>query len=184
MARPVNAYGSSKLAGELAVLEQDPNALVIRTSGVFGPELQGKNFVYQLCRTLLQGQKMQCATDAYGCPTYSRDLAAITVGLLGAGVSGIFHAVGNLCLSRYEFATRIATCWGLDISCLEGKESREIYLDSLQKLGFAATRGKHFGLSISKLQGVLPEFQLRGIEEALLDWKTNPMRAEHMFSPR
>ena len=95
---------------------------------------------------------MQCATDAYGCPTYSRDLAAITVGLLGAGVSGIFHAVGNLCLSRYEFATRIATCWGLDTSCLEGKESREIYLESMQKLGFAATRGKYFGLSTSKLQ--------------------------------
>ena len=90
-ARPVNAYGSSKLAGELAVLEEDPNALVIRTSGVFGPELQGKNFVYQLGRNLLQGKKMQCATDAYGCPTYSRDLAALTIGLLGAGVSGTFH---------------------------------------------------------------------------------------------
>ena len=184
VARPVNAYGSSKLAGEVAVLEEDPNALVIRTSGVFGPELQGKNFVYQLCRTLLQGQKMQCATDAYGCRTYSRDLAALTIGLLGTGVSGTFHCVGNLCLSRYEFATRIATCWGLDTSCLEGKESREIYLESLQKHGFAATRGKYFGLSISKLQGVLPEFQLHGIEEALLDWKANPMRAEYMFSPR
>ena len=184
MARPVNAYGSSKLAGELAVLEEDSNALVIRTSGVFGPELQGKNFVYQLCRTLMQGQKMQCAADAYGCPTYSRDLAALTIGLLGTGVSGTFHCVGNLCLSRYEFATRIAICWGLDTSCLEGKESREIYLESMQKLGFAATRGKYFGLSISKLQGVLPGFRLRGIEEALLDWKTNPMRAEYMFSPR
>ena len=57
VARSVNAYGLSKLAGELAVLEEDSNALVIRTSGVFGPELQGKNFVYQLCRTLMQGQK-------------------------------------------------------------------------------------------------------------------------------
>ena len=57
VARPVDAYALSKLAGELAVLEEDSNALVIRTSGVFGPELQGKNFVYQLCRTLMQGQK-------------------------------------------------------------------------------------------------------------------------------
>ena len=174
VARPVNAYGSSKLAGELAVLEEDSNALVIRTSGVFGPELQGKNFVYQLCRV----------PHSYGFPTYRRDLAAVTIGLLGTGVSGTFHCVGNLCLSRYEFATRIATCWGLDTSCLEGKESREIYLQSMQKLGFAATRGKYFGLSTSKLQGVLPGFRLRGIEEALLDWKTNPMRAEYMFSPR
>jgi dTDP-4-dehydrorhamnose reductase len=30
---PVNIYGSSKLAGEVAVLEEDPNSLVLRTTG-------------------------------------------------------------------------------------------------------------------------------------------------------
>ena len=177
-ARPVNVYGSSKLAGEIAVLEEDPDALVIRTSGVFGPELQGKNFVYQLCRNLTQGRKMKCATDAFGCPTYSRDLAVAAVGLLEAGVSGIFHCVGNSSLSRFDFALRVAKCWGLNTNCLEGTDSHQMYLENLRNLGFAAKRGKYFGLSISKLQGILPDnFRMREIEEALIHWKTNQFGA-------
>ena len=35
---PPNVYGSSKLAGEAAVLAADPDALVIRTNVVWGPE--------------------------------------------------------------------------------------------------------------------------------------------------
>ena len=38
---PLNVYGSSKLAGEAAVLAADPSALVIRTNVVFGPEGAG-----------------------------------------------------------------------------------------------------------------------------------------------
>ena len=34
---PLNIYGSSKLAGEKAVMEADPSALVLRTNVVFGP---------------------------------------------------------------------------------------------------------------------------------------------------
>ena len=84
-------------------------------------------------------------------------------------------------MSRYEFATRIATCWGLDTSCLEGKDHARYILSKNLDL---QPRGKYFGLSISKLQGVLPGFRLRGIEEAHSDLKTNPMRAEYTFSPR
>jgi dTDP-4-dehydrorhamnose reductase/dTDP-4-dehydrorhamnose 3,5-epimerase len=176
VAMPLNIYGSSKLAGELAVMEEDPAALVIRTSGVFGPEHQGKNFVYQLCRSLSQKREMDCATDAFGCPTYNRDLAAITVGLLDIGASGIFHCVGPSCLSRYDFALRIAHVWGLDSMCLRAKEASEIYLNTRRKLGFAAKRGKHFGLCTSKLLGLLSvKFHLRTIDAALAHWKDNPM---------
>merc|ERR1719201_2497446 len=48
---PINAYGRSKLEGERAVLRACPDALVIRTAVVYGPEAYtGRNFVYQLCR--------------------------------------------------------------------------------------------------------------------------------------
>ena len=183
-AHPLNVYGSSKLAGEVAVLEEDPNALVVRTSGVFGPELQGKKFVYQLCRNIAQGRKMVCATDAFGCPTYSRDLAAFTIGLLEEGASGIFHCAGNLCLTRYDFAMRIANCWSLDTSCVEGKTSNDIYLNTLKRMGFAATRGKYFGLSISTLHGVLSDkFIPRDMDDALMHWRTNPLGEECPIIP-
>ena len=44
---PRNIYGESKLQGELRILGADPDALVIRTAVVYGPEENGKNFLYQ-----------------------------------------------------------------------------------------------------------------------------------------
>ena len=60
---PLNVYGSSKLAGEAAVLAADPTALVIRTNVVYGPEGNGKNFVYQLCRKLQAAEGMNVPGD-------------------------------------------------------------------------------------------------------------------------
>ncbi len=109
-------------------------------------------------------------------PQYNRDLAALTVGLLDIGASGIFHCVGPSCLSRYDFARRIAHVWGLDSTCLQAKEASEIYLNTCRKLGFAAKRGQHFGLCTSKLHRLLSvKVHLRTIEEALAHWKDNPM---------
>ena len=47
---PLNVYGSSKLAGEAAVLAADPSALVIRTNVVFGPEGAGEDFIHRCAR--------------------------------------------------------------------------------------------------------------------------------------
>ena len=46
--RPLSVYGSSKAAGEQAVLSADPDAIVVRTTVVYGPERQGRNFAYRL----------------------------------------------------------------------------------------------------------------------------------------
>jgi len=40
--RPLSVYGSSKAAGEQAVLSADPDAIVVRTTVVYGPERQGR----------------------------------------------------------------------------------------------------------------------------------------------
>src|SRR5262249_61342144 len=47
---PLSVYGRSKLDGERAVMAANPRALVVRTTVVYGPEPQGKNFIYQLRR--------------------------------------------------------------------------------------------------------------------------------------
>ncbi len=178
MVGPLNVYGSSKLAGEKAVMEEDPAALVIRTTGVYGPEIQGKNFVYQLCRSLSQGLPVRCATDSFGCPTYNRDLAKMSISLTEVGASGIFHCVGPTTLSRFAFASRVAKAWNLDTTRLQETDSRTIYLDTADRLGFAAMRGAHFGMSIAKLKETVPvECQPREIDEALAHWKLNPRGA-------
>ena len=53
---PLSVYGRAKLDAELALAELRDRPLTVRTSWVFGPERQGKNFAYQLARTLGRGQ--------------------------------------------------------------------------------------------------------------------------------
>lgn len=169
---PQNIYGSSKLAGEQAILTEDPDALIIRTTGVFGPEQQGKNFVYQLCNAIAQKRDIQCAVDSFGSPTYNRDLAALTVDLLEARVSGIYHCVGPETIDRYSFAVLVAQTFGLDASCIKRTDSESLYHHTLSRLGFAARRGKHLGLSIKKVTEKLGRGP-RDLASALTHWKEN-----------
>jgi dTDP-4-dehydrorhamnose reductase len=47
---PISAYGRSKLAGERAIRDSHPSALIVRTTVVFGPDRHRKNFVYGLLK--------------------------------------------------------------------------------------------------------------------------------------
>ena len=49
---PLSVYGRDKLAGEEQMLGYHPEALVLRTSGVYGADEQGKNFLYQVLKRL------------------------------------------------------------------------------------------------------------------------------------
>ena len=88
-ANPVNIYGRSKYEGEKLVLGACPEALIIRTTVVYGPEDQGKNFVYQLVNALQEGREFFCADDQVGTPTYNRDLVRMVLALVGANATGI-----------------------------------------------------------------------------------------------
>jgi dTDP-4-dehydrorhamnose reductase len=178
----VNVYGSTKLAGERAVLEDDPTTLVIHTTGVFGPEKQGKNFVYQLCNAFAEKKDMDCARDSFGSPTYNRDLAVMTVSLLEARATGIYHGVGPETLDRHSFAMLIADTFGLDSKFVKSFNSQALNQNTVDRLGFAARRGKHLGLSNQKVKDALPiSCHHRSITEALQHWKDNPRGAECKF---
>lgn len=179
---PVNVYGSTKLAGEKAVLDEDPTSLVIRTTGVFGPEKQGKNFVYQLCSAIAENRDMFCACDSFGCPTYNRDLAAVTMALLEARAAGIYHCVGPDIYDRYSFAKVIATSFGLDDKFIKAIDSQALFQNTVERLGFAACRGKHLALSTKKMQDAVPvACHPKSITAALEHWKDNPRGAACKF---
>src|SRR3954451_13877517 len=62
--RPLSAYGRAKLEAEDALAgELGDRQLTVRTSWVFGPERQGKNFAYQLARALASGERLECPSD-------------------------------------------------------------------------------------------------------------------------
>ncbi len=90
---PVNAYGRSKLAGEVAALDLYPGTLVIRTSWV----LSGThpNFVATMLRLARRGEPWRVVDDQVGCPTVAGDLAAATAEAVDAGVTGILHLTND-----------------------------------------------------------------------------------------
>lgn len=164
VAHAVSVYGESKLEGERAVGEADPDALILRTTVVYGPEQQGKNFCYQLAQRLGAGERMRVPGDQVSTPTYNRDLAAATLALVARGERGVFHVAGPDCVDRATFARRVAARIGLDASLVDAVETAA--------LGQRARRPLNAGLRTEKLRAV--GVTMRGVEAAVDDWRARP----------
>jgi dTDP-4-dehydrorhamnose reductase len=113
---PRSVYGASKLAGEEGVLAAAPDALVVRTSWVFGP---GRNFVVAILdqaakrrRGEVQGP-LSVVDDQLGSPTFAGDLADALLTLAVGATPNLREASGRLHLcnqgqtSWYGFARQI-----------------------------------------------------------------------------
>jgi dTDP-4-dehydrorhamnose reductase len=92
--RPLNAYGRSKLEGELAIAASGCRHLVFRTSWVYGP--RGRNFLATMLSLAATRDEVRVVDDQRGAPTSSLFLAEATARALAAippeGVaSGVYH---------------------------------------------------------------------------------------------
>ncbi len=70
---PINSYGESKLKGEQLALQNDPSAIIIRTSWLYSS--YGNNFVKTMLRLMKERDSINVVNDQYGCPTYAANLA-------------------------------------------------------------------------------------------------------------
>ncbi len=114
---PLGAYAVSKLAGELFAQAYLDNALVVRTSGVFGPgglKTARGNFVELMLRLASGGQPIRVVEDYVASPTYAPALASRTIDLVERGQSGIFHIGGGTPISWFRYAQLIFRVAGLD----------------------------------------------------------------------
>lgn len=100
---PMGAYGMSKLAGEIKLLDEHKNACVIRTSWLYG--WPGKNFVETMLRLMNEKDTIRVVADQIGRPTYCQDLAEAALKLLNE--EGIFHFANAFETSWYQFAKEI-----------------------------------------------------------------------------
>ncbi len=124
--RPLSEYGRQKLAAEHAVAVHASDALIVRTTVVYGWENGGKNFVVQLVQKLRRGERMRVPSDQVGSPTYAPDLARTVVALADSPSRGLFHLVGPDLVDRLVFARAAAEAFGLDPSLIEGVPTREL----------------------------------------------------------
>ena len=159
---PICAYGRSKWLGELAVQDAHPAALVIRTTGVYGPDPNERNFLCSLRRGLTGTKPFRVPDDQIYTPTYNLDLASAVVALAESGAQGVFHVTGPDLVSRLEFARRAAAVMGLDPANLSGVSTAE--------LAQTAARPLRAGLLTGKLKAYLPQIRMRGVEDGVSHW--------------
>lgn len=102
---PQSVYGKAKLEGERRASQALARTIVVRTGWIFGAG--GKNFLSSVVNLTLGGKRLKLIRDAYGTPTYSRDLAARLRELAALDIPGIFHVVNSGDGASYEeFARR------------------------------------------------------------------------------
>lgn len=109
---PIGIYGKTKRSGEIAVLNSDIDAIVIRTSWLYSS--YGNNFVKTMLRLGNEKENLGVIFDQVGTPTYARDLAKTCLNILNSeGLANIsnngktYHYSNEGVASWYDFANAI-----------------------------------------------------------------------------
>jgi len=111
---PLSVYGTSKLAGEQALMELAETALIIRTAWLYSPH--GKNFVKTMLRLGAERSELNVVCDQIGTPTSAADLASAIAQILPQlkpGTKRIYHFTDEGVCSWYDFAVEIMAQAGL-----------------------------------------------------------------------
>lgn len=140
---PINKYGETKLLCEKIVKELI-SYLIIRTTVVYGYDLDSKNFLMTFTCDLKNNIEKKVPIDQIGSPTFVDDLSSITIQLVEKNKNGIYNVVGPDYCSRYVFALKIARIFDLNEALIKPVTSNE--------LNQPATRPLKAGLIIDKIR--------------------------------
>ncbi|MBI5189582.1 MAG: dTDP-4-dehydrorhamnose reductase [Nitrospirae bacterium] len=156
---PLNVYGRSKLMGEAEVLKVLPDALIIRTSWLFGR--RGPNFVEAILGQVGKRDELTVVDDQVGSPTYTPDLADGIVRLVESGAPGVVHLSNEGTCSWFDYANKI-----FELAGVTGISVKPI---TTEQLGRPAVRPKYSVLSKDRYFAVTGH-RLRDWREALAEY--------------
>lgn len=156
---PLNVYGKSKLAGELAVAAGLPQHVILRSSWVYSHT--GNNFVKTVLQLAKERSSLQMVADQTGCPTSAQELAVVIAAIVERIASqtmpwGTFHYTAQPATTWFEFATAI-----LDVAReYDDFVCHEVLPIKTQDYPFRAQRPLYSVLNCDKIRNTL------GIEPA------------------
>ena len=105
-AAPLGEYGRSKRAGEIAVQQALPDALILRTGWVYSSF--GGNFVKTMLRLMGERDELNVVSDQVGTPTWAHGLAeAVWAAASREQLRGIYHWSDAGVCSWYDFSVAI-----------------------------------------------------------------------------
>lgn len=117
---PLNTYGSSKLRGELGVLENYSDATIVRTAWLFSAF--SRNFLKTMLSLLDHGKELHIVNDQIGSPTSANGLATRCMKLFTAEqLPNILHCAGKEAMSWFHFAKLIEELYSDDSKPLQVK---------------------------------------------------------------
>ena len=154
---PLSVYGKSKLEGERRAVAHCPNALVVRTSWLYGAH--GKNFVKTMMRLTMEQPELRVVADQRGCPTNAADLAQAVAKMLTLDIRGIVHATGTGECTWHEFACAIVSAMGAQTPVLPittAEAGRRAPRPSYSVLENSVL--KEFGITLSHWRTTLVQF--------------------------
>jgi dTDP-4-dehydrorhamnose reductase len=141
---PLSAYGKSKVDSEVAVRDNSPNYIIVRSGWLYA--FNGKNFVKSIVSKALRkrGEVLKVANDQFGSPTWAYRLALQIKALLENDGKGTYHATAEGYCSRFEYAAFVLEKLGIKAT-LEPCEMKDMN-------GFLARRPANCLLEIRRLR--------------------------------
>jgi len=121
---PVSYYGKTRLLAEKIVLEKSVNNVILRTAVIYGWHKKSR-FTNWIIETLQDGKMVDPHVDQHNTPTLVNDLCKAILKIVELDISGLYHATGKTCLSRYEFAQALADGFNLDKKLIKPVTSQE-----------------------------------------------------------
>ncbi|SIR32522.1 dTDP-4-dehydrorhamnose reductase [Pseudomonas sp. B10] len=117
---PVNHYGSSKLAGEQAIIASGCSHLIFRTSWVYGA--RGNNFAKTMLRLAKDRETLSVIADQIGAPTGAdliADVTALTIqhAMKQPELAGLYHLAAAGEVSWHGYASHV-----IDFAKSQGEE--------------------------------------------------------------
>jgi len=144
---PLSVYARTKLAGEYAVAEANPEAVIARVN-LFGWSLSARRSLAEFFFYNLQaGKQIMGFTDVYFCPILANHLAQVFIQMLAKNLGGLYHVVSRECITKYEFGVAIARKFGLNAELITPA--------TVQAGGLAAARSPMLTLRVEKLTRAL-----------------------------
>ena len=126
---PVNVYGASKVAGELAVRMACPGWMVVRGSSMFGhagSSGKGGNFVETMLAKAAAGEDIAVVDDLTFAPTSTRDMAERVIMLLERDAPpAVYHLANAGSCSWLEFARQIFDLAGVQANLLPRRSDQD-----------------------------------------------------------
>lgn len=147
---PINYYGSTKLEGEKAVIENCNDYIIARTSVIYGANK--KNFATWVINELKDGREINIITDQWVSPTLNMDLAEQILALIEKDEHGIFHTAGGERISRYDFVIKLAEIFGFNKELVNPATS--------DKMKWIARRPRDSSLNVSKISNIKKPYKV------------------------